>query len=326
MGKITREIEITTDDPIYGEALGISLAMHFNGITVKIRQNDSDFDNDYFSVAGKRIYKYMSIYAIASEIEAAIGELFKRNKILQDRIIIGIVGMRGGCGTSSIAEGLARTFSLFHGREVLEISTGNFGYEFSRQSRLLPLGSLIYREDILESEKVSNQISQYAARDEYGVWHVAIDNCQNPFNVENAEYMSSFIEKLSGRLNNNLTILDLGSAADMNLEKMKILSKTDRAFAIISAECDIERVKCFENIVSRVSGDYNGFSFEKVIVNHLNPNTYKIEEDHGISEDENVVLEYSPESFLSDENGAKIDLSFGFGISIEKLANNLLEM
>ena len=312
-----REINIETDDLEYGHALARSLGMHYKGLLVKVSEGADA--GDYFTVNGKQIYKYMNVHAIAGEIERAISgldgdnghSLFARTQILQETLSIGIVGMRGGSGVSSIAEGLARTFTLFHGRRVLLVTFSNFGPEYFESktgSELKPIDRLMYESEVMSDTDFEERISSYVMPDEYGVWQLGIRKGYNPLNVENAEYTEKLIEKLIAKLNINLTIFDFGPASPMGQNQMRVLSKMDMAFAVLGRPDDRERADGFAKIVSNISG---GFEFKSLILNDFAGG-------HECALGEAFhFLGYSPESF-----GQKLDLGLEFGIGLEKIAAN----
>lgn len=323
MNKV-REINIETDDLEYGQALARSLGMHYKGLLVKVSNCNQELERqadagDYFTVKGKQIYKYMNVHAIAGEIERAISgldgdnghSLFARTQILQETLSIGIVGMRGGCGVSSIAEGLARTFTLFHGRRVLLVTFSNFGPEYFESktgSELKPIDRLMYESEVLSDTDFEERISSYVMPDEYGVWQLGIRKGYNPLKVENAEYTEKLIKKLMAKLNINLTIFDFGSASSMGQNQMRFLSKMDMPFAVLGRPDDRERADGFAKIVSNISG---GFEFKSLILNDFAGG-------HECAPGEAFhFLGYSPESF-----GHELDLGLEFGIGLEKIAAN----
>ncbi len=366
--KKAREINIETDDLEYGRALARSLGIHYKGISVNVVAGGPGGEavgapssiadrapEDYILVSGRRIYKYMNVHAIAAEIEAAMSEaggteagahglngphgesaadpVLSKAALLQERLTIGIVGMRGGCGVSSIAEGLARTFTLFHGRRVLLLTFSNFGPEYS--SFIRPIDRLMYESEFLTDTDFEEQIHSYIMPDEYGVWQIGLRKGYNPLCVENAESAAKFIEKLTARLNIDLTIFDFGSAASMGTEKMRVLSKMDIAFAVLGRPEDRERAEEFARIVDNVSGGPGsaagfgsepGFKFTNPVLNDsLNILSESGQADNrardlsGTTEAGDILfLGYSPESFKR----AELDLGLEFGIGLEKIATN----
>lgn len=325
--KMGSRIEITTDDAEYGKALAESLAVHYMGISAETVITDEKL-GDYFIVAGKRISKYISVYEAAAEIEAALGINPVQRSLLKDRLVIGLAGMRGGCGVSSIAEGLGRTLALFHGKRVLSLCLGNFGSDFCGIGDAR-LGRLLYESRALDDEAFGERSVQCVSPDPYGVWHLGVKNGYNPLAFENTEFVSEFIEKLIAKLNLNLTILDLGSASDMGPEKMKLLDKTDFVFAVMCSREDMKRASDFENTVRLISGN-EGFSFTGLIINHVGNREDIFGTENGaacdFSDDEGIHIEFSPESFKSAESGMELDISLEFGLCLEKLASKLLEM
>lgn len=309
-----RRIEITTDDAGYGKAIAESLAVHYMGISVETVITDEEL-GDYFIAGGKRICKYISVHEAAAEIEAALGINAVQRSLLKDRLVIGLMGLSGGCGVSSIAEGLCRTLAVFHGKRVLSLCFGNFGSDFCGAGDA-QLGRLLYESGALDDEAFGGRAGACVSPDAYGVWHLGVKNGYNPLGLENADALSEFIEKLMAKLNLNLTILDLGSASDMGPEKMKLLGKTDFAFAVSGSMEDAKRASAFEKIVGMLSGN-EGFAFSDLIINNA----------RGVlSECEGLCIEYSPESFKRTAGGMELDISLEFGLCIEKLAARLLEM
>lgn len=352
--KKAREINIETDDLEYGRALARSLGIHYKGISVNVVAGGPGGEavgapssiadrapEDYILVNGRKIYKYMNVHAIAAEIEAAMSEaggtaadhVLSKAALLQERLTIGIVGMRGGCGVSSIAEGLARTFTLFHGRRVLLLTFSNFGPEYS--SFIRPIDRLMYESEFLTDTDFEEQIHSYIMPDEYGVWQIGLRKGYNPLCVENAESAAKFIEKLTTKLNIDLTIFDFGSAASMGTEKMRVLSKMDIAFAVLGRPEDRERAEEFARIVDNVSGgpgsaagfgSEQGFKFTNPVLNDsLNILSEsgqagnRARDLSGTTEAGDILfLGYSPESFKR----AELDLGLEFGIGLEKIATN----
>ena len=327
MNKV-REINIETDDLEYGHALARSLGMHYKGMCVKLSNCNQELERqadagDYFTVNGKQICKYMNVHAIAGEIERAISgldgdnghSLFARTQILQETLSIGIVGMRGGCGVSSIAEGLARTFTLFHGRRVLLVTFSNFGPEYFESktgSELKPIDRLMYESEVLSDTDFEERISSYVMPDEYGVWQLGLRKGYNPLNLENAESTSKLIEDLIAKLNINLTIFDFGSASSMGQNQMRLLSKMDMSFAVLDRPDDRERAADFSKIVSAVSGIGDlEFEFNALILNDCTGG------HENAAGEAFHFLGYSPESF-----GQRLDLGLEFGIGLEKIAAN----
>ena len=334
MNKV-REINIETDDLEYGRALARSIGVHYKGIRANV--TGSEEPGDYLCVNGKRIYKYMSVHAIVQEIEA---ELPERAQLLQEKLSIGIVGMRGGCGVSSIAEGLARTFTLFHGRRVLLVTFSNFGPEYF-SATLKPIDRLMYESEVLNDAEFEERIPGYVMPDEYGVWQLGLRKGYNPLSVENAAKINKLIEKLIAKLNINLTIFDFGAASAMGPEQMKLLSKTDISFAVLGSPKDSERVEKFTKIINIISGNggkenAGGFEFRGLILNDFaggregSADQTLASVDSGVAGDEFLFLGYSPESFRRSAGdaqsgaagGPELDLGLEFGIGLEKIAAN----
>jgi hypothetical protein len=320
-------IEIITDDAGYGKALAGSLAVHYMGISVNTVITDEEL-GDYFIAGGKRICKYISVHEAAAEIKTALGINAVQRSLLKDRLVIGLVGLHGGCGVSSIAEGLGRTLALFHGKRVLSLCLGNFGSDFCGIGDAR-LGRLLYESRALDDEAFEERSVQCVSPDPYGVWHLGVKNGYNPLAFENTEFVSEFIEKLMAKLNLNLTILDLGSASDMGPEKMKLLDKTDFTFAVMCSREDMKRASDFENTVRLISGN-EGFSITGLIVNHMGNREDIFGTETGaacdFSDDEGIHIEFSPDSFKRSESGVELDISLEFGLCLEKLASKLLEM
>lgn len=328
-----RKIILAFYDGEYAEAAAMFLAQNEKYLNVAVRDyRYKRRENDEIIIIDRSIDeesemticfdRFIEMDKLIHEIRERSGNITYVNDVNDDIDVIAVVGDRGGAGVSSVAEGIAKELTVYHGKRVIILDFSPFSYkdastECSNVKELICMLGKKAAEAYDRQNKFDENLQNYIAADTDGIGRFNYGNGTNYLSYNETDEVMMLFQYLLSACTADYIILDfpLNRLAGLYYSSDSMLAYCiDTIVSITSNDQIFKKHHKYAGLIENILSSNQKLKLIKAL--NFCDEAFLDDND----ENEALMIDYDKDSFL----GGEVRIDGSFGIAIKNIAHNLV--
>ena len=267
------------------------------------------------------LYRYSGVDEISSRLQLIHAKLSGMKKTHCNDLqanLVGFTGAAGGVGKTSIAIATARELSSFHNFKVLYLSMEEHestAIYFTKDGGKNTISDYIYYLYSRNESHLASYIDSFIYKDEYGLEVFRPSKGINELIMLSKEDTSYFLESVCKFRNYHYICIDFKASGSE--QSMYLFNNCNKIILIDdSSPLSIYKNNKFEKYL-------NIFLNQKLDDKIIRVRNKWVAKEENLPSPEILVLENDTESFIYGEDFIEININYGFGMGVKKLAEEI---
>ncbi|MDF2655122.1 MAG: ParA family protein [Bacillota bacterium] len=272
------------------------------------------------------IYKYATVSDILNDLNFLYAYLTGK-KIVNSYLstaLIGVLGVSGGAGTSTVAIGLARELSRFHDKKIMFLTFEEFPatelvVKFGPGRRRI--GDYLYYLFEKNDEEICSHLDGFTTQDNFGVSFFCPSTGKNELCCLSKDDIDYFIKHLTDSSRYDYIVLDLNHG--ITPETQQLLTYCSRI--VMVHKNDPISLHKLRKSIDFLNKREQSFSEEKLLhVSNLNRSEHQLTGNDSTGLEKLIVIDHDENSFSYNGEELDIEISQTFGTGIKQIAQAVL--